>query len=93
MNKKLKIAVIGGGASGMMAAITAAREGAAVFLYEKKKEWERSCLPPAMGSVTFPTGICAGNAIMAKTGKKHGRFYPGLMQMLPSLSLKRRVCW
>lgn len=36
MNKKLKIAVIGGGASGMMAAVTAAREGAAVFLYEKK---------------------------------------------------------
>lgn len=35
MKNKMKIAVIGGGASGMTAAITAARQGAEVILFEK----------------------------------------------------------
>lgn len=53
MNKKLKIAVIGGGASGMMAAITAAREGAAVFLYEKKERVGKKLLATGNGKCNF----------------------------------------
>ena len=53
MNKKLKIAVIGGGASGMMAAVTAAREGAAVFLYEKKERVGKKLLSTGNGKCNF----------------------------------------
>lgn len=53
MNQKLKIAVIGGGASGMMAAITAAREGAAVFLYEKKERVGKKLLATGNGKCNF----------------------------------------
>lgn len=35
------IAIIGGGASGMMAAIFAARKGAKVLLLEQNDSWER----------------------------------------------------
>ena len=39
-----KIAIIGGGAAGMMASIFAARRGAEVHVYEKMKRQERSCI-------------------------------------------------
>ena len=41
-----KTAVIGGGAAGMMAAVFAARGGNEVHLYEKTKNWGKSCLSP-----------------------------------------------
>ena len=39
-----KVIIIGGGAAGMMAAVTAAENGHAVHVYEKMKNWERSFL-------------------------------------------------
>lgn len=39
-----KCLIAGGGAAGMMAAITAARNGNQVILFEKTKSLERSCL-------------------------------------------------
>lgn len=53
MKKKVKIAIIGGGASGMMAAITAAREGAAVFLYEKNERVGKKLLATGNGKCNF----------------------------------------
>lgn len=53
MEKKVKIAVIGGGAAGMMAAITAAREGAAVFLYEKNERVGKKLLATGNGKCNF----------------------------------------
>ena len=40
MQMKKQIGVIGGGAAGMMAAITAAKEGAQVTILERNEIWE-----------------------------------------------------
>lgn len=53
MEKRVKLAVIGGGAAGMMAAITAAREGAAVFLYEKNDRVGKKLLATGNGKCNF----------------------------------------
>lgn len=53
MEKRVKLAVIGGGAAGMMAAITAAREGAAVFLYEKNDRVGKKLLVTGNGKCNF----------------------------------------
>lgn len=68
--KKIKVAVIGGGASGMMAAITAAEQGAAVFLYEGndrvgKKFWQQET-----ENVISPTGIAPWRIITAGIKKE-----------------------
>lgn len=47
--KKRSIAVIGAGAAGMMAAVTAAREGAAVTVYEHRSEAGRKLLMTGNG--------------------------------------------
>ena len=39
-----KAVVIGGGASGMLAAVYAARGGASVEIYEQNEKLERSCI-------------------------------------------------
>lgn len=39
-----KVLIAGGGAAGMMAAVMAAREGCAVTLFEKMKNWARRYL-------------------------------------------------
>lgn len=44
------IAVIGGGAAGMMAAYAAAKSGAQVTLYEKMKNWARKSILPEKGA-------------------------------------------
>lgn len=49
----MKIAVIGGGASGMMAAITAAGEGAEVFLYEGNDRVGKKLLSTGNGRCNF----------------------------------------
>ena len=46
---QMKIAVVGGGASGMMAAITAARDGKSVTLFEKNKMLGRKLLITGKG--------------------------------------------
>lgn len=47
---KKNIAVIGGGAAGMMAAYAAAKSGAQVTLYEKMKNWARKSILPEKGA-------------------------------------------
>ncbi len=49
MKNKMKIAVIGGGASGMTAAITAARQGAEVILFEKNDRVGKKLLATGNG--------------------------------------------
>lgn len=49
----MNIAVVGGGASGMMAAITAAKEGARVFLYEQKERVGKKILSTGNGKCNF----------------------------------------
>lgn len=49
MKNKMKIAVIGGGASGMTAAITAARQGAGVVLFEKNDRVGKKLLATGNG--------------------------------------------
>lgn len=49
----MKIAIIGGGASGMMAAITAARAGASVTLYEHKDRVGKKILSTGNGKCNF----------------------------------------
>ena len=39
-----KVLIAGGGAAGMFAAITAARQGQEVHVYEKNEKLERNCL-------------------------------------------------
>ncbi len=51
--KQKKIAVIGGGASGMMAAIAASGEGAAVFLYEQNDRVGKKILSTGNGKCNF----------------------------------------
>ena len=51
--KRKKIAVIGGGAAGMMAAITAAGQGAAVTLYEKNDRVGKKLLSTGNGKCNF----------------------------------------
>lgn len=49
----MKIAVIGGGASGMMAAIAAAEEGATVYLYERNDRVGKKLLATGNGKCNF----------------------------------------
>lgn len=51
--EQLKIAVIGGGASGMMAAISAARNGAEVFLFERNDRLGKKILATGNGKCNF----------------------------------------
>ena len=54
---KNRVAVIGGGASGMMAAITAARAGASVMLLEHTDRVGKKILSTGNGSAIIPTDI------------------------------------
>ena len=49
LNRKMKIGVIGGGAAGMMAAITAAREGAKVTVLESGERVGKKILATGNG--------------------------------------------
>ena len=40
----MRLAIIGGGAAGMMAAVFAAKKGIAVDLYERNEKLEKSCI-------------------------------------------------
>ena len=50
---KRRIAIIGGGASGMMAAITAAEHGAEVFVYEAKDRTGKKILATGNGKCNY----------------------------------------
>ena len=51
--KQKKVAVIGGGASGMLAAITAARNGAVVTIYEGNDRIGKKILATGNGKCNF----------------------------------------
>lgn len=53
INKGVRIAIIGGGASGIMAAITAARSGASVIIYEHKDSLANKILITGNGKCNF----------------------------------------
>ena len=58
MENKMKIAVVGAGASGMMAAISAAKYGAEVTLFEKNERVGKKILATGngkcnLGNLTF----------------------------------------
>ncbi len=57
----MKIVVIGGGASGMAAAITAARSGAEVVLFEKEERLGRKIPATGNGKCNFSNNIYEGN--------------------------------
>ena len=50
---KIKVAVIGGGAAGMMAAIVAARNGAEVCIYEKSNRLGKKILATGNGRCNY----------------------------------------
>lgn len=53
MGQKHKIAIVGGGASGMVAAIMAAREGASVTLFEQKERLGKKLLSTGNGRCNY----------------------------------------
>lgn len=59
-------AVIGGGASGMIAAITAARKGAKVVLIEHNKKLGTKLLQTGNGNVILQTFTCHHRCIKTK---------------------------
>ena len=59
---KIKVCVVGGGAAGLMAAVTAAENGAQVTLFEKNKS------PKVMESETFFDNAYLGKKLLI-TGK------------------------
>ena len=71
------IAVIGGGASGMMAAITAARQGAAVTIYESKERLGKKLLATGNGKCNY-TNLHQAPECYRGT---HPEFALGILQM------------
>ena len=71
------IAVIGGGASGMMAAITAARQGAAVTIYEPKERLGKKLLATGNGKCNY-TNLHQAPECYRGT---HPEFALGILQM------------
>lgn len=55
--KQKKIAVVGGGASGMIAAITAARQGSAVTIYERNDRVGKKILATGNGKCNFSNRV------------------------------------
>jgi len=55
--RSIQVLVVGGGASGMMAAITAARNGARVLVLEKKKRLGRKLLATGNGRCNFTNKV------------------------------------
>ncbi len=69
-----KVAIIGGGAAGMMAAIQAAREGALVTIYERNEKVGKKILATGNGKCNF------SNEKMEATA-----YYGSAVSLLPSL--------
>ncbi|MCD8307217.1 MAG: NAD(P)/FAD-dependent oxidoreductase [Clostridia bacterium] len=71
----MKIAVIGGGAAGLMAAATAAREGADVTLFEKNEKLGKKIYITGKGRCNF-TNRCSEEEFLANV-VNNGRFLSG----------------
>ncbi len=82
-----KILVIGGGAAGMMAAITAARQGARVSLVERNEKMGRKLYITGKGRCNV-TNDCSAQQVLAQI--PHGsRFLYSAMNQFPPEEVKR----
>jgi len=72
-NEKLKIAVIGGGPAGMMAAIQASDENTEVFLFEKNSKLGQKLLVTGKGRCNI-TNAEFDNRIFTNKFGKNGKF-------------------
>ena len=61
--KQVKIAVIGGGASGMMAAISAGKSGASVTVFEASKRIGNKILMTGNGKCNFSNLILTNDIV------------------------------
>lgn len=68
--KKRKVAVIGGGASGMMAAILAASKGAEVCIYEKNERIGKKILATGNGKCNFSNLVIDENCYRGSNTKR-----------------------
>lgn len=73
--------VIGGGAAGMMAAITAASEGAAVTLLERNPKVGRKLYITGKGRCNV-TNCCSGEEVLRST-PRNGKFLYSCMERFP----------
>jgi predicted Rossmann fold flavoprotein len=78
---KHKVLVIGGGAAGMMAAITAARSGAKAVLFEKNDRLGKKLLITGKGRCNV-TNHCSAEEVMRNT-PRNGKFLYSAMNALP----------
>ena len=69
MKNKMKVAVIGAGASGIVAAITAVKYGAEVTLFEKMTEWGRRFFPQGTENAIWGTWNFPWSSIIVMTEK------------------------
>lgn len=87
---KRKIAVIGGGAAGMMAAIQAAEKGAAVEIYERNEKVGRKLLATGNGKCNFSNMEMSRNAYYGSAVLFYEQFYPvfGVQETIDFFSQK-----
>lgn len=82
MERKRTVAVIGGGAAGMMAAIEAARAGAIVTLIEKNAQLGKKLATTGNGRCNY-TNLDMGNRIGGKFRGFHPEFAEAALDVLP----------
>ena len=70
--RSIEVLVLGGGASGMMAAIMAAREHAHVMILEKKNRLGKKLLATGNGRCNFTIKAAKKYAIVEKMQTLHG---------------------
>lgn len=75
MGNSNKIAVIGAGASGMMAAITAARQGAEVTLFEKNDRVGKKILATGNGKCNLSNMSCGADKYYCSDSEKLQRMF------------------
>lgn len=83
--KKRNVCIIGGGASGMIAALFAAKEGAAVTILEHNDKVGKKFWQQEMAAVISQICIRILPAITAVSRTGHGKFYSSLMCSKPSV--------
>ena len=82
MTKTSKLMVIGGGAAGMMAAITAARAGAEVCLIERNEKLGRKLYITGKGRCNV-TNHCSVEEVLNATARNSRFLYGALSRMTP----------
>jgi len=78
---KHKVLVVGGGAAGMMAAITAAKQGAKVILFERNERLGKKLLITGKGRCNV-TNDCSADEVMKNT-PRNGKFLHSALHAFP----------